>query len=328
MASVGMQLDVWNFTWKNLWQRLAPECGNPECQRGRRRGWNLLRRPPSIRVQSVPYCREPCFDRALAAAVRRVSSPAVSPAAPHRIPLGLLLLSRGQLSEPQLRVALERQRAAGQGRIGEWLHALGFVNEQQITAALARQWSCPILRAIATVSVDRLPRLPASLLEHFVMLPLAYIPATRTLHIVFGEGLDYTVLYAIEQMLNCRTEPCMATPKAVRQRLLHQRHGREDSEIVFDRIADEYELCRIVRSYAMRTAAREVRLASCGPYLWVRLFRPEPRSAVDLLLPALVSPPMAAVSGESPSGLKFNSRPPIGFMARLGAPLPTGIATR
>jgi len=290
VASVGIQLDAWNFTWKNLWQRLSPECGNQECERGKRRWWNFLRRPPSIRVQSVPFCREQCFDRALAVAVRRVSSPAVSPVAGHRIPLGLLLLSRGQLSEPQLRIALERQRVAGQGRIGEWLRVLGFVNEQQITAALARQWSCPILRTIATASLDRLPLLPASLLEHFVMLPLAYIPATRTLHMVFGEGLDYAVLYAIEQMLNCRTEPCMATPNAVKQRLQHQPHGREDSEIVFDRIADEYELCRIVRSYALRTAAREVRLASCGPYLWARLFRPEPRSAVDLLLPSAVGP--------------------------------------
>jgi hypothetical protein len=218
------------------------------------------------------------------------------------------LLSRQQLSEQQLRVALERQRATGQGRIGEWLHTLGFVNEEQITAALARQWSCPVLRTIPTLSVDRLPRLPARLLEHFVMLPVAYLQATRTLHIAFGEGLDYTVLYAIEQMLNCRTEPCMAAPKAVKQQL-QQPQWREDSEIVFDRIADEEELCRIVRSYALRTAAREVQLASCGPYLWVRLFRPEPRSAVDLLLPTPVSSSVAAAQPwESPSTSKVQFR--------------------
>ena len=66
-------------------------------------------------------------------------------AASHRVPLGLLLLSRQQLTAAQLRTALEAQRAAGQGKIGEWLRQLGFVTELQVTAALARQWSCPVL---------------------------------------------------------------------------------------------------------------------------------------------------------------------------------------
>jgi len=37
-----------------------------------------------------------------------------------------LLLSRQQLTAAQLRTALERQRASGEGRIGDWLAAAGF----------------------------------------------------------------------------------------------------------------------------------------------------------------------------------------------------------
>src|ERR1700739_4001994 len=39
----------------------------------------------------------------------------------HRVPLGLLLLSLGWITADQLQKALESQRAAKQGRIGDWL---------------------------------------------------------------------------------------------------------------------------------------------------------------------------------------------------------------
>ena len=43
--------------------------------------------------------------------------------------------------------------------------------------------------------------------------------ATATLHLAFGEGIDYGVLYAIEQMLGCRTESCLAFPSLFAKRL-------------------------------------------------------------------------------------------------------------
>jgi len=61
----------------------------------------------------------------------------------HRVPLGLLLLSRQQMTAAQLRTALERQRASGEGRIGDWLRRWVLPSELQITAAVARQWRVP-----------------------------------------------------------------------------------------------------------------------------------------------------------------------------------------
>ena len=138
----------------------------------------------------------------------------------------------------QLRAALRAQRSAGRGRIGEWLRTLGFVSEQQVTAALARQWSCPVLRTNSfspgnsTLSAHRAPQIPVTLLESFVMIPVEYVETTATLHIAFGEGIDYSVLYAIEQMLGCRTESCMAVPSLVRQNLQSLSERRGESEVV------------------------------------------------------------------------------------------------
>ncbi len=294
------QLDRWSRAWRNYCQRLPSLCGHHDC-RMRHDPWRRLRRrPEGILVQGVRYCRDECTERALTDTLRRLrpgsgSNPSFSA---HRVPLGLLLLSRQQLSAEQLQVALAAQRSTGRGRIGEWLLAFGFASEQQITAALARQWSCPVLRASSLAPYhDRAPQIPSTLLVCFAMIPIDYVESSATLHVAFGEGLDYSVLYAIEQMLECRTEACMAVPSLVRERLGSLPGHRGECEIVIESVADAAELSRIIQSYCARLSASDIRLASCGPHLWVRLRRGS-APTVDLLLR---SPRQAAASASPPS---------------------------
>ena len=235
-------------------------------------------------MEGSSYCLDECLEQALIDALRRVRDSVRNEPASHRIPLGLLLLSRQQLTVDQLRAALAAQRSAGRGRIGEWLQTMGFVSEHQVTAALARQWSCPVLRAnTLSPNFGRAPQIPVTLLESFVMMPVDYVEATSTLHIAFAERIDYSVLYAIEQMLGCRTEACMAVPSLLRNKLQSLSEHRCESEVVFDCMADPAEFARIIRSYSIRISASEIRLASCGSHVWVRLLRPS-RPALDLLL--------------------------------------------
>jgi hypothetical protein len=114
------------------------------------------------------------------------------------------------------------------------------------------------------------------------MIPIDYVQTTSTLHIAFAHGIDYSVLYAIEQMAGCRTEPCMASASLVRQRVRAISENRTETEVVFDHVADD-EFSRIIRSYSIRVAATEIRLAACTPHLWVRLLRPA-LPPLDLLL--------------------------------------------
>jgi hypothetical protein len=246
--------------------------------------WGRLRgKTGGVVIQGLRYCRDECLERALTDAVRRIRQASPRAPAPHRIPLGLLLLSRQQITVEQLRAALAAQQAAAYGRIGEWLVNLGFVNEQQVTAALARQWSCPVLRSNSWNLAPHVPQIPLTLLESFVMIPVDHVETTSTLHIAFGEGIDYSVLYAIEQLIGCRTEFCLAVPSFVRQQLQALSLQRLESEVVFERVADSGEFSRIVRSYCIRLAASEIRLAASGPHLWVRLLSPT-RPPLDLLL--------------------------------------------
>jgi hypothetical protein len=289
MARPSIHFDSWSLAWRGIRQRLAPKADSSDCVHLQGVWHRVRKKPQGIMMQGRRYCQEYCLERALGEALRRARSASKRARISHRIPLGLLLLSRQQLSADQLQVALAKQRTAGRGKIGEWLQELGFVNEQQVTAALARQWSCPVLLPNARFEANsRFPQIPATLLRSFVMVPVDYVQATATLHIAFAEAIDYRVLYAIEQMTGCRTEPCMAVPSFVHQRLRTLSSDRTEGEIAFDRVTDA-ESSRIIRSYSIRVAATEIRLAACGHQLWVRLLPPF-HPSLDLLL----HPPLEA----------------------------------
>lgn len=225
-----------------------------------------------------------CMERALREAMQKTGPATQANLSGHRIPLGLVLLSRRQLTAEQLQTALAAQQAAGRGRIGEWLQAMGFVSEWQVTAALARQWSCPVLQTNTSMLHPVLiPEVPLRLMDSFHMMPVSFVAATATLHIAFGTGVDYSVLYAIEQMLDCRTQPCMVSPTLLRESLLALDEYHPATEVVFDRVSSVAECVDIVSNYAVRVAACEIRLASCQPYSWVRLKR-DSHQTLNLLL--------------------------------------------
>jgi hypothetical protein len=236
-------------------------------------------------LEGSRYCAGECLERAVNDLLHRPRSIATHNVPSHRIPLGLLLLSRQHLTIEQLRTALAAQQKTGRGRLGEWVQALGFTGEQQVTAAVARQWSCPVLRMGPSIlpAQTSVQHLPAVLLEKFSMVPVNFVAATATLHLAFSESVDYSVLYAIEQMTGCHTEPCMAVPSFVRARLEALAKRRSDSAVIFDCVADAAEMSRIVCSYSARLGACEIRMAECRPYLWVRILRPK-NSFLDILL--------------------------------------------
>jgi hypothetical protein len=273
ITRANISLQSWNAARRARKEERALKCGG--CWHAERASvWRRLRRrAQGVRMQGAWYCGTECLEGALAEFLLRSRSAARHNAvASHRVPLGLLLLSRQQLTAEQLRAGLDAQRAAGRGKIGEWLRELGFVTETQVTAGLARQWSCPVLRSgPGELGAIRYLPIPALLLESFQMIPVELVQATGTLLMAFSEGIDYTVLYALEQMLDCHTEACLVCPSALQRGLqaLGQRRGTDD--VVFDRAGDAGECARIIGNYATRIEAEEIRLAMCGEHIWARL---------------------------------------------------------
>lgn len=258
---------------REYWNRMLPRCAREGCGT-EHSGWHWLAHDRrGLRLGGVWYCSGQCFDLAMARTILglRASAAHRSRSTAHRLPLGLLLLSRGLLTNRQLREALEAQRAAGRGRIGDWLQRLGFASEQQVTSALGLQWACPVFPLKGFLDPACVHMVPLPLLRAYRMLPVHYSPATWVLLIAFCDKIDYTVLYLVERMLHCRTTPCVAGPTALRESLTRLEQQARSNEIVFDRVSDASEMARIIRSYVQKLGADDLHIAACGEHVWARL---------------------------------------------------------
>jgi len=254
------------------WAGSLPDCGEEGCS-FRRRLWRRLHWwNGAIRLHEARYCAPQCFESALQRCFSRLSAAAsTSPPVQHRIPLGLLMLSRGQLTNRQLRSALEAQSTSGRHRLGEWLEKLGFATEQQVTAALGLQWACPVLTLPGNLDPACAHLLPYRLLESFRMLPVQFVQATRTFYLAFCEGIDYRALYAIEQMLDCRTQACLISRSAMDHALERIGHERRPGDFLFEGWRRAPDMARITCGYVLKLGANEVRVVGCGGLIWARL---------------------------------------------------------
>ncbi|MBZ5573069.1 MAG: hypothetical protein LAO09_14455 [Acidobacteriia bacterium] len=265
-------IGTWLARARGHWQHSVPHCGEPGCNLTRRlwrrvRWWN-----GAIRLHGFRYCAPQCFESAVRERLTRAST-AGAPARSvhHRVPLGLLMLSRGQLTNRQLRSALDAQQESGRYRLGEWLEKLGFATENQVTTALGLQWACPVLTARANRDPNCAHLLPHRLLEAYHMLPLQFVEATRTLYLAFCDGIDYRALHSIEQMLNCHTDACLVTRSTMEQALEQITRERRPGDYLFEGWRDVPEIARITCSYVLKLGAEDVRVVSCGGHVWVRL---------------------------------------------------------
>jgi hypothetical protein len=233
-------------------------------------------------LDGMRYCAPRCFEDAARQRFARICGtiPALKPVE-HRVPLGLIMLSRGELSRAQLRAALEAQRAKGCRRVGEWLTELGFASQQQVTSALALQWACPVLTTPINPDGRCLRLIPFRILETYRILPLQFVEPTRTFYLAFADGIDYAVLAAVEHVLRCRTEACLISGSMMDQALEQIGRDRIGGELLFEGWRQAAEMARITCSYLPKRGAAEARVAVCGRYIWARLSRD--RDAANLI---------------------------------------------
>lgn len=103
------------------------------------------------------------------------------------------------------------------------------------------------------------------------MLPFNYVASTNTLYLAFGERVDHAALFAIEKILDCRTQPCVAGRKSVARQLEAMRQMPRPHDVEFGPVNDLAEMARIASSYTTRLTPEQVRLSRVGRFIWLRL---------------------------------------------------------
>jgi hypothetical protein len=264
------------LTWSHNWikrDHLAPKdaaCASLSCTKPKTLWQRIRAHRAGTFLDDKFYCQPQCLEPALTAQISRLSAMTQAIQPPNRIPLGLLMVARGKLTHAEVRAALEAQRRAGCGKIGDWFEKLGFATEHDVTAALALQWGCPVVSSFDLAVVDAPGTIPLPMLEAFQMLPANYVSATNTLYLAFGERVDHAVLYAIEKTLGCRTQPCVGGRKKIASQLESMRQVSHPRDVEFV-TRDLGEMARISSSYVNRLSPLQVRLSRVGPFIWLSL---------------------------------------------------------
>jgi Type II secretion system (T2SS), protein E, N-terminal domain len=186
---------------------LLRQCGNAECRSGWMKLWRSRQSPV---LEGKWACSAACMQAMVQAAIRREAVEADNSSSQrvvhqHRVPLGLMLLSRGGVVQEQLRRALDAQRKAGTGKLGEWLIRQGATNEEQVARALSAQWNCPVLSGIPHNPVTMASTIPRLLMDSFGIVPLR-IAGRELLYVAFEDRIDRSLVLAVERMLGLKVE--------------------------------------------------------------------------------------------------------------------------
>jgi len=261
------------------WKQLNPRCHHPECLTGA--NWtSLLHRAPGFWFNEEQwFCSARCLEEALEDYLLGSFVEDRRPA-PIRtaMPMGLMMLARGAISDPQLRDAIAMQQSSGE-KIGACLQRIGSISSQDIASVVATQWGCPVFPS-ESVQPACAMLIPLSLIERYRMLPVHLVTQGRRLFVGFCEKIDHTALISIEHMLACKTEACVVLEPKFLQVLDYRKHDTS-GEVAVLRPGSATETARMIRSYAQQTGAGAIRLRAMDGNIWVRFI--SQRSHLDLV---------------------------------------------
>ncbi len=246
---------------------ITNRCANPDCSA---QGWQLwIRQGQGIRLNDMWFCSECCVRSALLTLLGNLSLKThESVARVHRLPLGLLMLSRKLIDESQLRAALKAQHDDPNLRIGEWVERLGWVSEEDITRALAAQHSVPVL---SEGEPELGSAIPLALLRTANCATFRGNFDQQVLYVGFETSVDRSLLAAADFVLRRHCEPCIVSSRIVQQQIEIHSRARETTEIAFETVSSVPEMARTICSYAERVRGEEIRIASTRSHLWVKL---------------------------------------------------------
>jgi hypothetical protein len=256
----------------SIWKNWVPQCSNPVCSTSTFLQ-TLTHRRHGMKVEGDWYCGTDCFEQVIKARIGELMTSQGKPARARssRVPLGLLLLSRGILTSEQHRVALGHQKSA-ELDFGDAVQQLGFATSEQVTAAVAAQWACPVF-PLGDRPLEMQIRIPRRFLDLYEMLPVHYAENEKRLMIGFVRSVQHQALYTIGHITSCTVVPCFITS---REYDLHLNSSSlpflRDNELVFDEIVETAEIVRLITNYVVQLAAERVRMGTCRDYLWVRVW--------------------------------------------------------
>ena len=223
------------------------------------------------------YCSEDCLESALKREIERKMAGLLGGSANllQRPLLGLILLESALISREQLQEALNYQQKEKSTRLGQLLQRLGFVQEKDITAALARQSGFPRMsleRMVANEAILRM--IPPRIARLARVFPVEYNPELNRLSVVMASP-DRSVIQTLGKMLRLDIFPYIGD-ETLLEEVIDQYYQKESDEgnveeasfAISDGIASITS--EIVRRATMLNS-KNLWVERYGDHLWVRM---------------------------------------------------------
>ena len=253
------------------------QCHRKECSRIRSE-FNIFlnrRRPPQY--EGNVFCSDSClqrhFESELSEKWRRLQVEQ-----DRRIPrpkLGTILMQTAFITRDQLDEAIRLQTQTREGRIGEWLLRLGFVEEHQITAALARQYGLPLINLNnSDANTDAVRLIPGKVAKCTGLVPVGFDDDQTSLRVAVTAPVNFHSQAAIRRMVRKGIVAYIGDQSAI-QRLLQQLYEPEDLDLsnvpTFSSLEDLIEAGNEIIATAINHRAQDIRAELVQDFFWMRL---------------------------------------------------------
>ncbi len=253
--------------------RMFPRCGHSRCSSGRVRLWRNSRVPV---FEGRWACSAACLRAMVEAAVGREGpgeSQEHGESLP-RIPLGLMLLEQGQISEQQLREAMENSRNGSEAiELKDWLLSSGLLSEAALTRAISAQWNCPVFVLSGSRTEPTASVLPRFLSEAIGVLPVR-VTGGRMVCLAFSERIDRSLSYAVEHITGLRVAAGIARESEFRREQTRFLSG-PSPKTRFLEAEDGPSLARAIAAWIEEEQPVDARLARVHEMWWLRIWRRE-----------------------------------------------------
>ncbi len=252
-------------------------CHRKGCTRIRSEFSLFLNRRQAPRFEGYTFCSEACLrDHVDGELIERWYR--LQQARSHQIRrprLGTILLQTAFVTPDQLDIAVKMQRLNQEGRLGEWLLRLGYVEERQITLALSKQYALPVIHLDPSdTRSDAAEMIPGKVAKCGRLVPLGLDEEKGTLCVAVSGPVEFNSLEAIRRMAGVGLDTYIGDQSAVTSLIERLYEHEELSFANAPSYATQEELldiCRTIVSSALIQRADNIQLELAEEFLWARL---------------------------------------------------------
>jgi len=192
-----------------------------------------------------------------------------------RAKLGTILVHTEAVTSDQLDRAINLQKETNEGRVGEWLQRLGYLEDNLLTSALSRQYGLPWINLKHSIVTDEAVRmLPGLVARRARLIPVSYDKTQWALRVAASAPVDFFSQETIRRMLRLNVLTYIGDETTIHS-LCDRFYGPEEAD---DLHAEEFHsqddlrpMARDIVRMAMDQKADSIQLDHLDDCLWFRL---------------------------------------------------------